>query len=170
MGLAYIKVNIQNTHINTCLVSKSNHHVFTPGCEYGINKLVFFTNNKYQTIASAENDIFTMAGLRSRVVLITGATSCIGRSTALSFAEIGAKLALVGMKTNDTDTKEASYESQRLQKISEECKHVGAADIHIGQYDVTNQDGCRVALEEATERFRGNYDFKNFKNSKKNIP
>ena len=110
-----------------------------------------------------------MAGLRSRVVLITGATSCIGRSTALSFAEIGAKLALVGMKTMDTDSKEASYESQRLGKISEECKHVGAADIHIGQYDVTNQDGCRVALEEATERFRGNYDFTNFKNSKKSI-
>ena len=104
-----------------------------------------------------------MAGLRSRVILITGATSCIGRSTALSFAEIGAKLALVGMKTKDTDSKEASYESQRLEKISEECKHLGAADIHIGQYDVTNRDGCRIALEEATESFRGKYNYRNLK-------
>ena len=103
-----------------------------------------------------------MAGLRSRVVLITGATSYIGRSTALSFAEIGAKLALVGMKTKDTDSKEASYESERLEKISEECIHVGAADIHIGEYDVTNRDGCRIALEEATERFRGKYNCKDF--------
>ena len=105
-----------------------------------------------------------MVGLRSRVVLITGATSCIGRSTALSFVEIGAKLALVGMKPQDTDSKEASYESQRLEKISEECKHLGAADVHIGQYDVTNRDGCRIALEEATESFRGKYNYKNFKN------
>ena len=104
-----------------------------------------------------------MAGLRSRVILITGATSCIGRSTALSFAQIGAKLALVGMKTKDTDSKEASYESQRLEKISEECKHLGAADVHIGQYDVTNRDGCRIALEEATESFRGKYNYRNFK-------
>ena len=101
-----------------------------------------------------------MAGLRSRVVLITGATSCIGRSTALSFAEIGAKLALVGIKTKDADSKEAAHESERLEKISHECKHVGAADIHIGQYDVTNRDGCRTALEEATERFRGKCDCK----------
>ena len=139
--------------------------MFTPGYQYVINKLVFFTSNKYQTIASAEKDIFTMAGLRSRVVLITGATSCIGRSTALSFAKIGAKLALVGMNTKDTDSKEAAYESERLEKIYQECKHVGAADIHIGQYDVTNRDGCRIALEEATERFRGKYNCKKFKNT-----
>ena len=97
-----------------------------------------------------------MTGLRSRVVLITGAVSCIGRATALSFAKCGSKLALVAMKRKTEDS-ECLYTSKQLEKISHECKILGAADIHTGQYDLSKREGCRVALEEAVERFRGEY-------------
>ena len=92
-----------------------------------------------------------MTGLRSRVVLITGAVSCIGRATALAFAKCGSKLALVAMKKESEDT------LKKLERISHECNMLGAADIHTGQYDLSKRDGCRVALEEAVERFRGMY-------------
>ena len=95
-----------------------------------------------------------MSGLRSRVVLITGAVSCIGRATALSFAKSGSKLALVAMKRESRES-EGVHTLKKLEKISHECKILGAADVHTGQYDLSQRDGCRVALEEAVTRFRG---------------
>ena len=95
-----------------------------------------------------------MSGLRSRVVLITGAVSCIGRATALSFAQSGAKLALISMK-DGTKESEGFHNSKKLEKISQECKSLGATDIYTGQYDLGKREGCRDALEETAERFRG---------------
>ena len=95
-----------------------------------------------------------MTGLRSRVVLITGAVSRIGRATALSFAKSGAKLALVGLKREAEDSEEL-HASKKLGEIAKECQNLGAADVHIGQYDVSKREGCRSAIEEALERFRG---------------
>ena len=97
-----------------------------------------------------------MTGLRSRVVLITGAASCIGRATALSFAQSGAKLALIAMKKGVVDdATEGSYSYKKLEKISQECKNLGASDIHTGCYDLTKREGCRSALEEMGDKFRG---------------
>ena len=96
-----------------------------------------------------------MTGLRSRVVLITGAVSRIGRATALSFAKSGAKLALIGLKREAEDSSEELHASKKLGEIAKECQNLGAADVHIGQYDVSKREGCRSAIEEALERFRG---------------
>ena len=96
-----------------------------------------------------------MSGLRSRVVLITGAVSCIGRATALSFAQSGSKVALIAMKKEPIEDHEVLHTSKKLEKISHECKNLGCADIHTGQYDLTKREGCRAALEETVERFRG---------------
>ena len=95
-----------------------------------------------------------MSGLRSRVVLITGAASYIGRATALSFAKCGSKLGLVEM-INKNDAPNSNLTSKKLEKISEECKHLGAADIHMVQCDLTKRENCRSALEEIVNRFRG---------------
>lgn len=95
-----------------------------------------------------------MSGLRSRVVLITGAASYIGRATALSFAKCGSKLGLVDMTNNNGDLN-SSLTSKRLEKISDECKHLGAADIHMVQCDLNKREDCRSALEDIVNRFRG---------------
>ena len=97
-----------------------------------------------------------MSGLRSRVVLITGAVSSIGRATALSFAQSGSKLALISMK-DATKENEGLHNSKKLEKISQECKSLGATDIYTGQYDLAKREGCRAALEETADRFRGRY-------------
>jgi len=101
-------------------------------------------------------NIGNMSGLRSRVVLITGAVSSIGRATALSFAQSGSKLALITMK-DTTKENEGFHNSNKLEKISQECKSLGATDIHTGQYDLGKREGCRAALEETADRFRGMY-------------
>ena len=61
--------------------------------------------------------VLVMTGLRSRVVLITGAVSRIGRATALSFAKSGAKLALIGLKREAEDSEEL-HASKKLGEIA----------------------------------------------------
>ena len=94
-----------------------------------------------------------MSGLRSRVILITGAVSRIGRASALSFARSGAKLALVELKKQSES--EVEHTVKKLHRISQECMSVGAADVHICHNDISTREGCRSAVEEAVERFRG---------------
>jgi len=77
-----------------------------------------------------------MAGLRSRVVLITGASSALGRATALSFAKQGAKLALVEhqkihmeefytpLHKNEGNSCNL-HTTYKLKRISAECKNLG---------------------------------------------
>ena len=93
-----------------------------------------------------------MSGLRSRVILITGAVSRIGRASALSFARSGAKLALVELRKQ---TEEVEHTFKKLERISQECMSLGAADVHICHYDISTREGCRSVVEESVERFRG---------------
>jgi len=105
-----------------------------------------------------------MAGLRSRVVLITGASSALGRATALSFAKQGAKLALVEhqkihmeefytpLHKNEGNSCNL-HTTYKLKRISAECKNLGASDVYFCQYDVTSRDGAREVFEKVTERF-----------------
>ncbi|MFQ5674731.1 MAG: glucose 1-dehydrogenase [bacterium] len=78
--------------------------------------------------------------LEKKVALITGASSGIGRATALLFAREGAKVALLGRNT------EALNEvSHQIQKDGGQSKALTA--------DVTDDKQCRKAMKDAVENF-----------------
>ncbi|HEX6182909.1 MAG TPA: glucose 1-dehydrogenase [Pyrinomonadaceae bacterium] len=84
-----------------------------------------------------------MAGeLEGRAALVTGATSGIGRATALRFAEAGARVALVGR------------DGQRLSDVASEVSDRACAAVEI-QADVTDEAHARRAVETAVEHLGG---------------
>jgi NAD(P)-dependent dehydrogenase (short-subunit alcohol dehydrogenase family) len=84
-----------------------------------------------------------MAGeLEGRAALVTGATSGIGRATALRFAAEGARLALVG---RDAET---------LRAVAEEIRAGGGQAFEV-QADVTVEAHARRAVETAAEALGG---------------
>ena len=84
-----------------------------------------------------------MAGeLEGRAALVTGATSGIGRATALRFAEEGARVALVG--------RDAATLSEVAARVSER----GGEGLEV-RADVTVEADARRAVEEAVEKFGG---------------
>lgn len=68
-------------------------------------------------------------------VLITGASSGIGRATALAFAQQGARLALVARN------------SQRLQAVAEECAQKGAT-VSIYLADTSEKEQIETAVSD----------------------
>jgi NAD(P)-dependent dehydrogenase (short-subunit alcohol dehydrogenase family) len=80
--------------------------------------------------------------LEGRVALVTGATSGIGRATALRFAEAGARVALV------------ARDNKALGEVASEITaHDGEALTVIA--DVMNETDARRSVEETTEKFGG---------------
>jgi NAD(P)-dependent dehydrogenase (short-subunit alcohol dehydrogenase family) len=77
-----------------------------------------------------------------KVVVVTGASSGIGRATLLSFAGHGASVVAVGR------------DEQALGAVVAEAAQAGA-DAHGVAVDVTSADGPRRAIAEAVERFGG---------------
>jgi NAD(P)-dependent dehydrogenase (short-subunit alcohol dehydrogenase family) len=75
------------------------------------------------------------------VVLITGASSGIGRATALELAGRGARLVLVARG------------EEALAETATEVRAAGAAEVIVRSADVTDEDGIRVAVETAVQRF-----------------
>lgn len=80
--------------------------------------------------------------LNGKVTIVTGATSGIGRATALRFAEAGARVALVGR------------EASTLEMMAQEVKDQGSEALTL-RADVTVPPIARRIVEQTVERFGG---------------
>src|SRR3712207_619485 len=78
--------------------------------------------------------------LRDSVVVITGASSGIGRATSLAFARKGATLVL------------AARRDALLARAAEECRSVGA-EVAIVPLDVSDEQSVHALATTALERF-----------------
>ncbi len=81
-----------------------------------------------------------MKALAGKVVLITGASSGIGRATALRLASVGARLGL------------AARTADRLDAVAGESAALGAEALVVPA-DVTDREQCRRAVEATVARF-----------------
>jgi short-subunit dehydrogenase len=78
--------------------------------------------------------------VRNAVVVITGASSGIGRATALTFADRGARLVL------------AARSSDALETLAKECRRRGAKAVAVST-DVTDADAVDAVAERAVAEF-----------------
>ncbi len=79
--------------------------------------------------------------LDGKTALVTGATSGIGRATAVRFAEAGARSAIVGRNR------------ESLAEVAREIKERGGEALEISA-DVTNEEDAARVVVETIERFK----------------
>ncbi|MDT5180980.1 MAG: hypothetical protein QOJ95_5178 [Mycobacterium sp.] len=79
----------------------------------------------------------------SQVVVITGASSGIGRETALRYAARSARLVL------------AARTAHALQEVADECRTAGATDVVVQATDIANAEQVQRLFDTAVERFGG---------------
>lgn len=83
----------------------------------------------------------TMAQGAAQTVVVTGASSGIGRATALSFAGRGANLVLV------------SRSREALEEAAAACRSAGAAQACVEPADVNDEDALQRVVDTTIERF-----------------
>jgi NAD(P)-dependent dehydrogenase (short-subunit alcohol dehydrogenase family) len=77
----------------------------------------------------------------TQVVVVTGASSGIGRETALRYASRGARLAL------------ASRSVETLQTVADECRATGAAEVIVQATDISDAEQVQRLFDTAVDRF-----------------
>ena len=80
--------------------------------------------------------------MENKVVVITGASSGIGKACALAFAQRGAKVVLAARKP------------EKLDKAVVECEKLGAEALAV-KTDVAIESDCQNLMKCAVERFGG---------------
>jgi short-subunit dehydrogenase len=83
-----------------------------------------------------------MAAYTDKTIVVTGASSGIGRALCLGLATQRARLVLSGR------------DEARLEQAAEACRAVGAEALAV-RADVTVPDQCRILVARAVERFGG---------------
>ena len=86
-----------------------------------------------------------MSGLKGKVVLITGASSGIGRGTAVHFATFGCKLSLVARNLD------------HLKAVADECKAAGAESVYFVSHDLATEAGCVASVADTVKHFGGQF-------------
>ncbi|MFO1089748.1 MAG: SDR family oxidoreductase [Hyphomicrobiales bacterium] len=76
-----------------------------------------------------------------RSILVTGATSGIGRAVALEFARSGDRLVLTGRN------------GDRGKAVADECRTAGAGDAHFIELDITVKEAGDYLVGEAVGRY-----------------
>src|SRR3954454_11751556 len=90
---------------------------------------------------TAETPAPDVPSTRAQVVLVTGASSGIGRASAIEFAKRGASLVLV------------SRSAATLADAAADCRTAGAAAVECLPADVLDPDAVQAAVDRATGRF-----------------
>jgi hypothetical protein len=83
-----------------------------------------------------------MKSLNGKIVLVTGASSGIGRATAAAFAHEGARLLLCARRL------------ERLEEFKQALIEAGAPAAHVFALDVQNRSAVEKALEELPAEWR----------------
>lgn len=81
-----------------------------------------------------------MNTLQDKIVLITGASSGIGRSTAFAAARRGAKVVLGARNT------------EKLSVVADECRRLNTEALAV-EVDVSNEQSCRNLIQETINHF-----------------
>jgi uncharacterized protein len=76
---------------------------------------------------------------RGRVIVVTGASSGIGRETAVAFAAAGARVVLVARRRRELD------------EVAEDIRATGGEAL-VAPADVTDRDAVHAVLREASQR------------------
>ncbi len=82
-----------------------------------------------------------MTDLKNKVVIITGASSGIGKACAMEFAKAGCKIVITGRNT------------KKLSEAATEIKSKHNADVLEVASDVSREDDCRKIISETMNRF-----------------
>lgn len=78
-----------------------------------------------------------------QTVWITGASSGIGQACALRYASQGCRLILT------------SSSRPALDKVGDRCRELGAPDLRILPYDLSEPDGIKLLIRQAWDAFGG---------------
>lgn len=81
--------------------------------------------------------------LENKVVLITGASSGIGKATALAFAKLGSRLSLVARRR------------ERVEAVAADCRANGSPSVLVCECDLSIEEQCVKAVQNTVEMFNG---------------